>query len=148
MSSNWDPKPLSIFLNNVIGGGHPSRKIASYWEGEIPWASVKDFQDDIQLLYDTTEHISFEGLEKSAANLIPPEVLLICVRMAIGRVALTTRPTAINQDIKAIDTNDLLIPKYLLHLLLIHRHQLQAVSTGSTLNALSLTQLPFLPLRF
>src|SRR5439155_18506845 len=116
-------------------------KVTSYWDGNIPWASVKDFQDDIQLLNDTIERISSEGLKKSASNLIPPDVLLICVRMAIGRVAITTQPTAINQDIKALYTNDFLLPKYLLYLIRIHRPKLEALSIGSTVKGLSLSQL-------
>jgi len=66
--------------------------------------------------------------------------------MAIGRVALTTQPTAINQDIKALYTNDYLLPKYLFYLLHISRQQLEAVSIGSTVKGLSLKQLLSLPI--
>ena len=141
MSSNWTLKPLGRFLNHVVGGGTPSRKVSGYWEGDVPWASVKDFQEDTQLLYDTAEYISFEGLEKSAANLIPAGVPLICVRMAVGRTALTTQSTAINQDIKALYPSDFLLPEYLLYLLRFHRRQLEAVSIGSTVKGIRLKQL-------
>ncbi len=146
MPSNWILKPLGYFLNRVAGGGTPSKKVSSYWEGGIPWASVKDFQEDTHLLYDTAEHISFEGLKKSAANLIPAGVPLICVRMAVGRTALTTQPTAINQDVKALYTNDFLLPEYLLYLLCFHRQQLEAVSIGSTVKGIRLKQLLSLPI--
>ncbi|GCF10547.1 restriction endonuclease subunit S [Dictyobacter arantiisoli] len=141
MISDWNTRPLSDFLTHIVGGGTPSRKVTSYWEGNIPWASVKDFQDDTQVIGDTTERISSEGLKKSASKLIPPGVLLICVRMAIGRVAITTHPIAINQDVKALYTNDLLLPKYLFYLIHIHRQKLEALSIGSTVKGLSLKHL-------
>lgn len=147
MSSNWTPKPLGHFLDRVVGGGTPSRKVKEHWEGNIPWASVKDFQEDILLLHNTAEHISSEGLEKSAANLIPAGVPLICVRMAVGRAALTTQSTAINQDVKALYTNDLLLPEYLLYLLRFHRQQLEAVAIGSTVKGIRLKQLLSLPIK-
>ena len=37
----WDVKPLSNIIE-VIGGGTPKRSEESYWNGDIPWFSVKD----------------------------------------------------------------------------------------------------------
>ena len=30
-------------LIEIIGGGTPKTKIEAYWNGDIPWLSVKDF---------------------------------------------------------------------------------------------------------
>jgi len=44
----------------VKGGGTPSRKVAEYWSGDIPWATVKDLK--VQVLVDTQEFITSVGL--------------------------------------------------------------------------------------
>ena len=30
----------------LIGGGTPKTSVKEYWDGEIPWLSVKDFNND------------------------------------------------------------------------------------------------------
>lgn len=138
---NWISSTLGDAIACVIGGGTPSRAVSSYWEGSIPWASVKDFQDDIQLLHDTIEHISLAGLARSAANEVVAGTVIVCTRMAVGRAAIVTRPTAINQDLKALYPKSLLQAKYLLFLIYQHRHLLEALSIGSTVKGITLDQL-------
>jgi type I restriction enzyme, S subunit len=41
MSKNMVPLGEVV---DFIGGGTPSRDVNHYWNGEIPWASVKDFK--------------------------------------------------------------------------------------------------------
>ena len=42
-SGEWEEKKLESVLSSTLGGGTPSRKVEEYWEGSIPWATVKDF---------------------------------------------------------------------------------------------------------
>ena len=30
----------------IIGGGTPKTSVEEYWNGDIPWLSVKDFNND------------------------------------------------------------------------------------------------------
>jgi type I restriction enzyme, S subunit len=138
---NWKYSSLKDAIAKVIGGGTPPRAIARYWKGSIPWASVKDFQDDMLLLYDTQEHISREGLIKSAANEIAPNTLVICTRMAIGRAAIVEFPTAINQDLKALYPKSHLQTKFLLYFLHQNRQMLETLSIGSTVKGITTNQL-------
>jgi hypothetical protein len=102
--SEWTQKRLREVCR-AVGGGTPSRTQPKFWNGEIPWASVKDFKDDAVFLLDTEEHITREGVASSATTLVPENTPVVCTRMAVGRCALTTRPTAINQDLKALLLN-------------------------------------------
>ena len=59
---------------DIIGGGTPKTSIADYWNGEIPWLSVKDFNNDNRYVYDTEKHISDRFLVKSYLRII-----LMCI---------------------------------------------------------------------
>lgn len=43
---------------DVIIGGTPKTSISEYWGGNIPWLSVKDFNNDYRYVYDTEKHIT------------------------------------------------------------------------------------------
>ncbi|MBF0392023.1 MAG: restriction endonuclease subunit S [Alphaproteobacteria bacterium] len=88
----------------VTGGGTPSRHNPTYWDGDIPWVTPKDMKQDV--ISDSQEHISAEGIQNSPAKLVNASSVLIVVRgMILARtvpVALITRSVAINQDMKAL----------------------------------------------
>jgi type I restriction enzyme S subunit len=147
VGDDWDCKSLGDVCRPV-GGGTPSRAQPNYWNGNIPWASVKDFSDDSLVLSETQEHISQEGLESSASTLIPSGTPVICTRMAVGRCAVTTRPTAINQDLKALPLSDDFELDFFIRLLRFHAPDLDRVSIGSTVRGITTKDLLKLPLRF
>jgi len=86
------------------GGGTPSKEVARYWDGDIPWVSPKDVKSEI--VADSLDHISIEAIENSATSLIPPGSILVVVRSGIlARIvplAITGRELTINQDLKAL----------------------------------------------
>ncbi len=88
MSKDFENYVLKDVLLNVLGGGTPSRNNSKYWNGDIDWASVKDFQNNVFYIDKTEESITKEGLSNSSANLIQKGIPLICTRMAVGRVAI------------------------------------------------------------
>ena len=134
--------PLRDVVRRVIGGGTPPRSVAAYWAGDIPWASVKDFSDEMTDLTDTVEHISSSGLHASSSNLIPADIPLVCTRMAVGRCAMTSRDTAINQDVKALEPIPTIIEaRYLLHCMKNLQSRLDSIGVGSTVKGVSLKDL-------
>ena len=38
-------------MADIISGGTPKTEIAEYWNGGIPWLSVKDFSGDSKRVY-------------------------------------------------------------------------------------------------
>lgn len=88
-----------LFLS-IASGGTPSKREPAYWEGEIPWASVKDL-GNAKFIYDTQDHITKAGLI-SGSRLANPEDLLICTRMGLGKIAIVKNPMAFNQDLKSV----------------------------------------------
>lgn len=98
----WVALPLGCLIASNIGGGTPSKQNPSYWNGQIPWASVKDIQGE-KYLVSTIDSITEEGLKGSSSNLIPPNRLIVVTRMGLGKLAINTIPVAINQDLRAIE---------------------------------------------
>lgn len=88
-----------LILQNV-GGGTPNKNVAKYWNGDIPWISVKDIQSSI--ISKAKDYITNVGLENSSTNLIPKGTLIVCTRMGLGKVAFNIIDVAINQDLRAL----------------------------------------------
>jgi len=104
---------LKIFSNNrtekeyelgeickIVGGGTPSKSNPMFYEGEIPWATVRDMKKDI--IQNTQYKINKEAIIKSSTNIIPKENVVIATRVGLGKVCILKNDTAINQDLKGI----------------------------------------------
>ena len=97
----WEWCRLGEVIKSIIGGGTPSKNISTYWNGDIPWASVKDLNDNI-FLRSTIDSITNEGLVNSSSNVIIKNNIIICTRMGLGKIMLNEIDVAINQDLKGI----------------------------------------------
>jgi type I restriction enzyme S subunit len=132
----YAPRPLRTAVCEHIGGGTPPRQVPSYWTGNIPWASVKDFPEQAGVITNTQEHISVAGLNASASNLIPSGTPLVCTRMAVGRAAMAPVAMAINQDVKALFPAAGVSAAYLLKLLQFIQPLAEAQAVGSTVKGI------------
>ena len=124
---------------DFIGGGTPDKSKAEFWNGDIPWASVKDFKSTALIV--TKDKISNVGLNSSASNLIPAGSVLIPTRMAVGKAAINSIPVAINQDIKALKPRIDIDNTYLLYLMLSKSAILKRQATGATVKGIRLENL-------
>lgn len=99
MKKDWVYKKLGEVCK-IIGGGTPNKKNASYYNGDIKWATVRDMNVDY---LETTEFtITKDGLENSSSNVIPAGEIIIATRVGLGKVCLLKSNTAINQDLKGV----------------------------------------------
>ena len=89
---------------DFIGGGTPDKSNHDYWNGIIPWASVKDIKG--KFLFSTEDTITEIGLKESASNLCEKEGLILVTRIAPGKAIISKIQTAINQDLKIIQTKE------------------------------------------
>ena len=99
--AGWKWTRLSDSVNSHLGGGTPSKGNATYWNGDIFWASVKDI-GKTKYVDQTMDRITQAGLENSSSNLIPPGNLIVVTRMGLGKVSINRVPMAINQDLRAL----------------------------------------------
>ncbi len=100
LPEGWVWCRLGEIMHGNVGGGTPSKQRAEYWNGNIPWASVKDLNCDI--LTTTQDTITELGLRESASNLIPADSIIVCMRMGLGKIVISAIPVAINQDLRAL----------------------------------------------
>jgi type I restriction enzyme, S subunit len=129
-------------LNDVCdfrGGGTPSKGVAKYWKGDVPWVSPKDMK--FEVVSDSIDHISAEAIESSAASLIPKGSILLVVRSGILArtvpIAIAGRELTINQDLKALCPRETIIPRFLYYLLKSKMDVLLSrVSRGATVHRL------------
>ena len=115
---NWKWVRIGDVVKYSLGGGTPSKNISEYWKGgNIPWASVKDFSTaEAGYLNDTIDHITQDGLNNSASNMVDENAIVICMRMALGKAVRFLRPMAINQDLRAIWLHDCVDQSYFMYM--------------------------------
>ena len=82
----------------LIGGGTPKTTMPEYWNGDIPWLSVKDFNNDNRYVYTTEKSITQKGLENSSARLLIKDDTIISARGTVGEIAMIPFPMAFNQS--------------------------------------------------
>ena len=103
LPSGWAWTTLSQ-LGRWSGGGTPSKSVAHYWQGDIPWVSPKDMKSPT--IADAEDHVTLEAIESSATALVPESTVLMVTRSGILAhsfpVAVTRREVALNQDLKAL----------------------------------------------
>jgi len=137
----WNTIKLGDALEKIMGGGTPSKSESKYWNGNIPWASVKDMSDGVYRLSSTVDHITELGLQNSATNLIPKGIIIISTRMGLGRCFRADKDITINQDLKALFPNELINSDFLLWLMVFLGPKIESMGTGTTVKGIRLEQL-------
>ena len=99
-----------VFVSDVASariGGTPSRAVAEYWQGNVPWATAKDVANSGSRYLDKVEEsISEIGLADSAAKLMPEGTVIITARGTVGALAQLQRKMAFNQTCYALVPTD------------------------------------------
>lgn len=85
---------------DIVGGGTPSKKVAAYYGGDIPWATIRDMNSFE--LKETEHTITKAGLKNSSSKLIRAGEVIMASRVGLGKACILKQDTAINQDIRAL----------------------------------------------
>ena len=99
LPAGWQFCRLGQLLLSIRSGGTPSKQNPEFWNGDIPWASVKDLHFG-EPVSDTQDRITRAGLD-AGSELAPKGSILICTRMGLGKIGEALIDVAINQDLKA-----------------------------------------------
>ncbi|MEO9241536.1 restriction endonuclease subunit S [Pseudomonas inefficax] len=144
LPSGWVDATLGDVLISVIGGGTPPRNVPAYFEGNIPWFTVKDMKS--LKPSDAEEHISEAAIENSATNLIPANTVVVATRIALGRAMRPTVSCAINQDLKALILGQEINSDFILYWVAANERVIQGLGSGTTVSGIRLEVLHGLPL--
>ena len=99
---NWEVKKLNE-LGEIVTGTTPSTKNSEYWNGEFLWATPTDIKKDTFILTDTPKKLSREGYEKTRP--VPKNSILVTCIASIGKMAISGKEMATNQQINSIVCN-------------------------------------------
>lgn len=102
-------------MQNPNRGGTPSRKIGKYFGGNNLWVSISEMQGNI--IIDTKEKITNEGVKNSNVKLIPKGTTLLSFKLSIGKTAIAGVDLYTNEAIAALvplDKNQIL-DEYIFH---------------------------------
>ena len=96
--TGWEVCPLSEKIQ-LLSGGTPKTSEPTYWDGDIPWYSVRDApsETDVWVIH-TDKHVTKLGIANSAAQVFPEKTTIISARGTVGKLALTAVPMAMNQS--------------------------------------------------
>lgn len=96
------PEEWNIFslteVADIIGGGTPRTNESSYWDGEIPWLSVVDFNNNSKKVYKTEKTITYKGVENSSVSILSKGSLVISARGTVGALTQLGVDMTFNQS--------------------------------------------------
>ena len=121
---DWEVKRLGD-LASITAGGTPSRAIARYWNGDIPWITTSEV--DVATITNAEQFITKEGLVNSPAKLLAAGTLLMALYgqgKTRGKVGVLGIEAATNQACAGISINRNVSGKFVFHFL---RSQYEAI---------------------
>ena len=107
-------------IMDIIGGGTPKTSKPEYWNGDIPWLSVKDFNNDYRYVYETEKTITQAGLDNSSTKLLKRNDSIISARGTVGEMAMIPYPMAFNQSCYGLRAKEGLVDEEYLYCLIKH----------------------------
>ena len=94
----WEQRKVSDLAEKTYGGGTPTTSNEAYWNGDIPWIQSSDVVDGKLLGVEPRKRITQNGLNNSAAQLIPENSIAIITRVGVGKLAFMPYSYATSQD--------------------------------------------------
>ena len=133
----WRECRLSDVIE-LIGGGTPKTSIPEFWDGDIPWLSVVDFNNGKKYVSKTEKYITNNGLKNSSTKLLNKNDIIISARGTVGVIAMLSKPMTFNQScygIRAI--NDISCNDFVYYLLKDTVSNFQQIAHGGVFDTIT-----------
>ena len=82
----------------IISGGTPKTSVKEFWDGNIDWLAVADFNSSNRYVSSASKKITELGLNNSNTKMLEKGDLIISARGTVGAIAQLTKPMAFNQS--------------------------------------------------
>ncbi|WP_051962815.1 restriction endonuclease subunit S [Mesoaciditoga lauensis] len=140
--NNNIPKGWKIYkftdIAEIIGGGTPSKKNPDYWNGNIDWLTVTDFNTGRKYVRNAEQKITKLGLEKSSAKILKEGQIIISARGTVGVIAVLGKDMAFNQSNYGINAKeDITFNDFLYYLLKYKINELKQASYGAVFDTIT-----------
>ena len=136
--NEWDHVKLGDLIKKGKAGGTPKSSNPDYYDGPIPFLSIKDMTSQGKYINYTEKTITLEGLDNSSAWIIPKYSLLYSIYASIGFVAINRMDISTSQAIYGIILKEGISLEYMYYYLTYYRkniHKLIETGTQGNLNA-------------
>jgi len=131
----WRRMTLEDATRTMESGGTPSTQTKKFWDGNIPWITGADFED--QKVSQVRRYITAEAVEKSSTKVVNKGNILLVTRTGVGKMALAPFDMAISQDITGITPKEEIItPEYLIACLSWTIPRLARFNQGTSINGI------------
>lgn len=125
-------------IMDLLGGGTPKTSKPEYWNGDIPWLSVKDFNNDFRYVYETEKYITQLGLDNSSTKLLQAGDIIISARGTVGEMATIPFPMAFNQSCYGLRAKaEIVTQDFLYYLIKYNVHILKKNTHGSVFDTIT-----------
>lgn len=126
-------------LFSIINGSTPKSDTPEYWDGEIPWITPIDLNnDDSKFIKSSNRSITDAGLNSCGTSITPAGTIVISCRAPIGSIGITLNETCTNQGCKSlVKKSGLISEKFFYYALLSSNKELNSLGKGTTFLELS-----------
>lgn len=127
---SWEVVKLATF-GKIICGKTPSKKIAAYFNGEVPFIKIPDMHGNT-FVFDSADSLTELGSNSQSNKTLPPKSICVSCIATVGLVIMNAKTAQTNQQINSI-IPDKDIYRYFLYLkMLTMKDELLAMASGGT----------------
>lgn len=131
----------------IISGGTPKTNNLEYWNGDIGWLSVADFNNDERFVYFSEKTITQKGLNESNTKLLKQGDTIISARGTVGALAQIGKEMAFNQSCFGLRAKqDFITEDFLFYALKNYIKNFKAKSQGSVFETINLSSFDLMKL--
>lgn len=138
LPEGWRMGTIDEFCEDIISGGTPSRMHNEYWNSkDYRWLKTGEVQNNIVL--DTEEYISAEGLKNSSAKIVPSGAITMAMYGGgtVSNVAYLNCETATNQACCNMICKNKIDAAYLYFHLRYYQNEIKRLANGGAQENLS-----------
>lgn len=113
---DWCYKTLDEISEVAIGKTPPRKETWWFSEKEgVKWVSIKDLGNSGTYIFETSEYLTEEAIEKFNVKLIPEDTVILSFKLTVGRLGITTEEMVTNEAIAhfKLDDNSKISKEYL-----------------------------------
>jgi type I restriction enzyme S subunit len=133
---SWEQMPISALGQIITGNTPPTKDIANYVNGEIPFIAPGDIEHGRAITW-TEKFVTKKGLEKSRP-IKGGATCFVCIGSTIGKVGFATAQVCVtNQQINSIIPNDRFDPLFVFFLMTYWADQIRKEASPSPVPILS-----------
>ena len=103
-------------ISNVTIGKTPPRSKHEYFttdKKDIKWISISDLGKSGMFIFDTSEKLTKEAVEKYNVRVIPKDTVILSFKLTVGRTAFSTEDMTTNEAIAHFNLNNKELNNYL-----------------------------------